>query len=128
MGNDSRLTTFLIPLGTQGKTGSSFEILRFEATGNGFKLPAGLAGARIGSRVAAAAAAVFSVRKNTTEIGTISWAIGATRATIAGFATETTFAPSANQNSAGDVLIVVAPAIVDANLSDIAGNFLAVMS
>lgn len=81
----------------------------FAAAGS---LPAGLAGSRARAGVAANGAATLSVRKNGTEVGTISFAAGATTATFA-MASATAFA-------AGDLLSITAPGTADATLADVA--------
>jgi hypothetical protein len=74
--------------------------------------PAGLTESRADSVVAAAASAVFSLRKNGAPFGTATFALGSTTATFAA-ASDTAFA-------AGDVLTIVAPDPRDATLSGVA--------
>lgn len=71
-------------------------------------LPASLAGSYAKSEVAATASTVFSVNKNGSGIGTMTFAISATTGTFAG---------AGASFAAGDVLSVVAPATPDATLA-----------
>jgi len=73
--------------------------------------PAGLTGSYAKSEVAATASTTFAILKNGASIGSIVWGAGATVATFT-FTTEQTFA-------AGDLLKVVAPAVIDVSLADI---------
>jgi len=73
--------------------------------------PAGLTGSYAKSEVAATATATFSILKNGANIGSIVWGAAATVATFT-FSTQQTFA-------AGDVLKIVAPAVVDTTLADL---------
>jgi hypothetical protein len=82
-----------------------------------FFLPDGLAGSSASLETAATAALTFSIRKNATEIGTISIAAGATAAAFA-FATPVQF-------DAGDRLRVLRPAALDATAKDFSVNFAA---
>jgi hypothetical protein len=73
--------------------------------------PAALAGSEGVCGTAATAAAEFSIQKNGVEIGTCTFALGASTATFA-LASETQF-------DAGDILTLVAPASPDATLADL---------
>lgn len=82
-----------------------------------FYLPQGLAGSAACLETAATSALTFSIRKNATEIGTMSVAAGATAATF-------TFG-SAVQFDGGDRLRVLRPSSLDATASDFSINFAA---
>lgn len=82
-----------------------------------FYLPAGLTGSIASLETAATAALTFSIRKNATEIGSISVAAGATAATLAFSA--------AVQFDAGDRLRVLRPSGLDATAKDFSVNFAA---
>jgi hypothetical protein len=73
--------------------------------------PADLTGSQSKAGTAATAEAVFSVKKNGTEFGTITFAIAGATGSFA--------AASATSLAAGDVLAVVAPAAADASLADV---------
>lgn len=64
------------------------------------------------SEIAATASATFALTKNGSSIGSINWAIGATTATFT-FSSQQVF-------SAGDMLELTAPAVVDVTLADLA--------
>jgi Putative phage tail protein len=74
--------------------------------------PAGLPGSQGAAATAATATTTFSIRRNGTQIGTMTFASAANTATFA-MASATTFNP-------GDVLAIVAPATPDATLADLA--------
>lgn len=73
--------------------------------------PVALAGSYSKAGAAADAETVFSVKKNGSEFGTITFAASGTTGTLA--------AASATIFSAGDVLTIVAPASADATLADV---------
>lgn len=73
--------------------------------------PASMTGSHGVSGVAATASSVFSLRKNGTQFGTMTFGVGSSIASFAA-ASQTSFA-------AGDVLTVMAPSPVDATLADI---------
>ena len=77
--------------------------------------PANLAGSRFISTVAAAAEAIFTLRKNGVTFGTITFAAGGTVATSTGPKTTVTSA---------DMLTLVAPGTADADLANIAWSIL----
>lgn len=77
--------------------------------------PTGLSGSQGTAGVAATANATFTVQKNGSAIGTMTFPAAATSATFA-MATTTTF-------GAGDVLTLMAPASPDATLADLAWTF-----
>ena len=78
-------------------------------------LPASLTGSYATAGTAATASTVFTLKQNTTTIGTITFAISGTTGTFS-FTGAVTF-------SAGDVFKIIAPATADATLADIAFTF-----
>jgi hypothetical protein len=90
------------------------EIVFKAVFGRAVTFPAGLTNSRAAADVAATgAAAVWSIRRNGVQFGTMTFAIGATTATFAA-ATATGFV-------AGDILTLVAPSPRNATLSGISG-------
>ena len=77
--------------------------------------PAGLSGTRGNAATAATTAATFNIQKNGTSVGTMVFAASANTATFT-MSSATTF-------NAGDVLGVVAPAMPDATLANLAWTF-----
>jgi len=73
---------------------------------------AGLTESQAVAETAATAAASFPLTKNGSSIGSVDWAISATTATFT-FASEVVF-------NAGDVLELIAPAVADVTLADLA--------
>ena len=90
-----------------GKPTASETVLRFRAV-RPFTVQS--SGHEIVANVAATGSTVFTVTKNTTSIGSITFAAAATVPTVT--VTATSFA-------AGDKLIITAPSVVDATLADI---------
>lgn len=80
--------------------------------------PINLAGSKAVSDVAATGSTVFNVKKNGTNVGTLTWAASGTTATLA-MASATTF------TALTDKLTIVAPASMDATLSSITGTLFA---
>ena len=78
--------------------------------------PAGLAGSQGTAGTAAATIATFEVQKNGVNVGAMVFAAAATTATFT-MAAATTF-------NAGDVLTLVAPAVTDATLANLAWTFI----
>ena len=78
--------------------------------------PAGFAGSQGTAGTAATAMATFEVEKNGVNVGTMVFATSATTATFA-MISATTF-------NAGDVLTLVAPAVPDATLANLAWTFM----
>jgi hypothetical protein len=74
--------------------------------------PAGLAGSYGAAGTAATAAATFSIQKNGAAVGTMAFAAGSATASFT-MATATAFA-------AGDVLTILAPAMPDPTLANLA--------
>ena len=77
--------------------------------------PAGLSGTRGNAATAASTAATFNIQKNGTSVGTMVFAASANTAAFT-MSSATTF-------NAGDVLGVVAPAMPDATLANLAWTF-----
>lgn len=85
-------------------------ILRFPMP-RAMQFPSSMTGSQGVSGVAAAASSVFSLRKNGSQFGTMTFGVGSSVASFAA-ATATSFA-------AGDVLTVMAPSPQDSTLADI---------
>jgi len=81
--------------------------------------PAGLAGSQGTAGTAATAMATFAVQKNGANVGTMVFAAAAATATFT-MASATTF-------NTGDVLTLVAPAVPDATLANLAWTFMGAM-
>lgn len=90
-------------------------ILYTEATRR-WQLPASLTGSRFRSQVAAANIAVVTLKKNGSDIGTLSWALGGSIPTVT-FASAVTFDVS-------DKFSVHGPSPADTTLADISFDFL----
>jgi hypothetical protein len=93
-----------------GKPPISVSLVRFLA-GQSFSIPSGLTGSCAYAGVAATATTVFTILKNGTVFGTMTFAAGSHVATWAA-ATATSFV-------LGDLLMVVAPGVQDTTLADI---------
>ena len=78
-------------------------------------LPAGLSGSRAVAQTAATAASTFIIYKNTTNVGSMQWAAGATSGTFT--------MSSAQTLAAGDQLRIVGPVTGDSTLADISFTF-----
>lgn len=102
-----------------GKPDASAVVGRFVAV-RAFKLPAGMTGSRANSGVAATASTVLSVKKNGSQIGTITFAAAGTAGTFAA-ASETSFA-------IGDVFTLTAAASQDTTFADAQITFAAVLA
>lgn len=98
-----------------GVLANSQLILYTEATRR-WQLPASLTGSRFRSQIAAAAAAVVTLKKNGSDIGTLSWALGGFIPTVA-FVSSVTF-------NVSDTFTVNGPATADLTLADISFDFL----
>ena len=96
-----------------GKPTASEVIFRFRAV-RAFTLQS--SGHEIVANVAATASSVFTITKNTTSIGTVTFAASGTTPSVS--ISQTSFA-------AGDRLIITAPASVDSTLADIDFTLLA---
>lgn len=81
-----------------------------------FTLPASLSGAQISAGTVSTASATFSIRKNGTPVGTITFAAGQATPSVS-FTADIAFA-------AGDVLSLIGPASPDATLADISLSFI----
>lgn len=75
--------------------------------------PANFAGSYATASIAATAATIFAVQKNGVEVGTITFAIGASTATFA------TTGGTAVAFAAGDIFAIIAPGTADATLANI---------
>lgn len=93
-----------------GKPGNAAVVARFVAV-RAFSLPAGLTGSFCKAGTAATASSVLTINKNGSSVGTMTFAIAGTTASLA-MASQTSFA-------AGDILTVVAPGTADSTLADI---------
>jgi hypothetical protein len=99
---------FSIGLSVLGKPSNGQRVLpRFDVP---FDITLSASSSRASSDEPAAASTVFIIRKNGTQIGTVTWASNATVATVA--FTDTSVV-------AGDIIRVEAPATADATLADI---------
>jgi hypothetical protein len=103
-------TTIELSMFAGGKPTASETLFRHEFTAAA-TIPAALAGSQGSAGVAATASTVLTLKKNTTSIGTATWAAAGTEPTLAA-ASPTSFA-------IGDVLVITAPATPDATLADI---------
>jgi len=100
-----------------GVTTASMIMHRFTAVRK-FSLPVGLTGSYFKATTAATASTVFTIKKNSTTIGTATFAAAGTTATLS-FSTAITFA-------AGDIFYVYAPTTPDATLADFTWTFVGV--
>ncbi len=91
------------------KPTASAVVMRFVAV-RAFTLPAALTGSLSKSATAATSSTVFSLQKNGSQFGTMTYAAAGTTGTFAA-ASQTSFA-------IGDILTVVAPASPDATFND----------
>ncbi len=96
--------------GVVGKPTTAMTLMRVKLT-RAITIPANFTGSQSVAGVAAAAQSVFSIKKNGSQIATMTFAASGTVAT---FSTQ-----AAVSFAAGDVLDVLAPGTVDTNLSDI---------
>jgi hypothetical protein len=102
-----------------GKPAAS-AVVFFTKAGRSFIIPAGLGSTQVEARVAATAQTVFTLNKNGTAFGTITFAPGAIIPTLSAI-NITTFVP-------GDKFTIVAPATADATLADIAMTIIATLA
>lgn len=91
------------------KPSGSAKCLRYVAPRQ-FSVPANLVGSVIKALTVSKSTAIFSMYKNDTQIGTITFAAGVANAT---------FVVSATTFGLGDVLSIIAPPVQDEKLSDI---------
>jgi hypothetical protein len=82
-------------------------------------LPAGLSGSRGTAATAATASTIFNIQKNGANVGTMVFAPSAAVATFT--------MSSATVFNAGDVLTVIAPALPDATLADLAWTIMGII-
>jgi hypothetical protein len=94
-----------------GSTAANLVVQRYVFAGTVI-FPARLSGSQGTAGVAATATTTYNIRKNGVNVGTMVFAAGATAATFT-MASATTF-------MAGDILTVVAPALPDATLANLA--------
>ena len=106
------LQTHDIPVMHNGAPTNGLVLLRIEMV-RAVTFPAGLTLSRLKALVAATAESIFSLKKNGTEFGTMTFAISGTLATVAA-ASEAVFAD-------GDILTLVSPATADITLADLYG-------
>jgi hypothetical protein len=103
--------TYDISLSIQGKPSSGANVMNFVVP-RSMSLPSGLTGTRTRAGTVAAATAVFTIKKNGTSIGTLTFPnSGANSATIS-FTSAVSF-------SASDLLQITAPSPQDTALADI---------
>lgn len=98
-----------------GKPVAAAIVMRLNAVRQ-FVLPASLTGSVFNAGTASAGTKVFTIKKNGSSIGTITFTASATG--VASFASDVTLAVN-------DVLSIEAPAVQDANLADVSLDFLA---
>lgn len=101
------------------KPKASEQVFRFVAA-RAYKLPADQTNGRALAQTAATASAVFTITKNGTQIGTVTFAAGSTTGTIS-ISADVSFA-------VGDRIMVVAPSTVDSTLADIDFTFVCVLA
>jgi hypothetical protein len=106
---DSAVTPYDISVTIFGKPASAAAVGRFVAVRD-YALPANLTGSKASCSTAPTAQTVFSLKKNGTQIGTITFAASATTGTFS-MASQVAFAPA-------DVLTVVAPSPADSTFAD----------
>ena len=99
-----------ISLYVAGKPNAGESLLRYPAA-SAYTVKAGLLNSVASAVAAATGSSVFTLAKNGTQFGTITFGAGATTSALAA-AADTTFA-------AGDVLSMTGPATQDATLADI---------
>lgn len=108
-----------ICLSIQGKPAAGANVLNFIAP-RAYSLPSGLTGSRTHAATVAASTSVFTLKKNGTSIGTLTFPnSGANSATIS-FTSTVSFA-------AGDRLQITAPSSQDSALADISITLLAAL-
>ena len=104
---------------SQGKPDASSSLLRLVAP-RAISLPQNLTGSIAKSGTAATGSTVFTLKKNGTQIGTMTFAASGSTATFS-------FA-SAVSVAIGDIIDMVAPATQDATLSDISVTLVATLA
>lgn len=101
---------YMIAMTYVGQPTASEVILRHPAAVT-FELPSGIPNSQFKAGTAATAQTIFTLKKNGGAIGTATFAIAATSATIA-------FTP-ASSFAVGDILTIEGPASPDATLADL---------
>ena len=104
---------------SQGKPDASSSLFRLVAP-RAFSLPQNLTGSIAKAGTAATASTVFAIKKNGTQIGTMTFAASGSTASFS-------FA-SAVSVAIGDIIDMVAPATQDATLSDISVTLVATLA
>ena len=104
---------------SQGKPDASSSLFRLVAP-RAFSLPQNLTGSIAKSGTAATGSTIFTLKKNGTQIGTMTFAASGSTATFS-------FA-SAVSVAIGDIIDMVAPATQDATLSDISVTLVATLA
>lgn len=110
----SPMKSYAVSLYVEGQLTSS-EVLLVHCAPVAYTLPVGLSGSFAKSTIAATASTVFVIKKNGSQIGTATFAVGAQSATFS-FTTATSFV-------AGDVLEIDGPATPDSTLANIGFTF-----
>lgn len=108
-----------LALSTSGKPSVSEKVLRFK-TPRAYKISNVQTGASAVAQAAATAASVFTIAKNGTQIGTITFSAGSATGTIS--------IPSATNFAVGDLLTITAPATQDTTLTDLDITLLATLT
>jgi hypothetical protein len=101
-----------------GKPDANAVVMQFVAN-RAFTLPAGFTGSVARASTVGTGSTVLTVRKNTTTVGTITFAASATVGTFV--------AASGSSFAVGDVLSVVAPAAIDSTLANVQFTFSATL-
>jgi hypothetical protein len=104
---------------SQGKPDVSSSLFRLAAP-RAFTLPANLAGSIAKAGTAATASTVFIIKKNGSQIGTMTFAAGGSTASFS-LASQVSVA-------VGDIIDMVAPATQDATLSDVSVTIAATLA
>ena len=104
---------------SQGKPDASSSLFRLVAA-RAFVLPANLTNSIAKAGTAATASTAFTIKKNGTQIGTMTFAASGTTATFT-FASQVSVA-------VGDIIDMVAPATQDSTLADISVTLAATLS
>lgn len=109
-GNSFFTAPYDIAAYSPGKATANQIILRFLPT-RAFSFEVNVPGSQASAGTGATATSTFLIRKNGTQVGTVTFAAGNTVGTVA-VPTQTSFTP-------GDVLTIVAPGTVDSTLADV---------
>ena len=104
---------------SQGKPDASSSLFRLVAP-RAFTLPQNLTGSIAKAGTAATGSTVFTLKKNGTQIGTMTFAASGTTATFS-FASAASF-------TIGDIIDLVAPSTQDATLADISVTLVATLA